>query len=207
MTSFPEDRIQFWEDRYLQDAAGWDLGGPTPVFDSIADELNPGKLCIIGCGRGHDAIMFARKGFKVTAVDFSPSAIQSVKDLAAKSDVPIQTVHSDIFLLNSKFTNVFDYVVEQTCFCAINPAHRIKYETLVKRLLISGGLLIGLWFPLDKTLKDGGPPWGTTIKEVKTLFNLGWSIEKEQFPKLSICARKGREKLIIFRKDKLTGKA
>ena len=144
MTSFPEDRIQFWEDRYLQDAAGWDLGGPTPVFDSIADELNPGKLCIIGCGRGHDAVMFARKGFKVTAVDFSPSAIQSVKDLAAKSDVPIQTVHSDIFLLNSKFTNVFDYVVEQTCFCAINPAHRIKYETLVKRLLISGGLLIGL---------------------------------------------------------------
>ena len=39
MTSFPEDQIQFWEDRYLQDAAGWDLGGATPVFDSMADVL------------------------------------------------------------------------------------------------------------------------------------------------------------------------
>ena len=72
----------------------------------------------------------------------------------------------------------------------------------MKRLLIPGGLLIGLWFPLDKTLQDGGPPWGTTISEVKTLFNLNWSIEKEEFPKSSIRPRKGREKLIIFRKNK-----
>ncbi|MQF65331.1 methyltransferase domain-containing protein [SAR202 cluster bacterium AC-409-J13_OGT_754m] len=205
MTSFPEDQFQFWEERYLEDAAGWDLGGHTPVFDSIADELNPGKLCIIGCGRGHDVIMFAKKGFKVTAVDFAPSAIHSVKNLAAESNVIVQTVYSDIFQLDGGFTNEFDYIIEQTCFCAINPANRNKYETLVKRLLIPGGLLIGLWFPLDKTLQDGGPPWGTTINEVKTLFNLGWSIEKEEFPKLSIRSRKGREKLVIFRKTKLTG--
>ena len=202
MTSFPEDQIQFWEDRYLQDAAGWDLGGATPVFDSMADELKPGKLCVIGCGRGHDVIMFAKKGFKVTAVDFAPSAISSVRDLAAGSNVNVQTVHSDIFDLDNEFTNGFDYILEQTCFCAINPAHRSKYEALVKRLLIPEGLLIGLWFPLDKTLQDGGPPWGTTISEVKALFNLNWSIEKEEFPQLSIRPRKGREKLIIFRKNK-----
>jgi hypothetical protein len=72
---------------------------------------------------------------------------------------------------------------------------------LVKTILKPNGKLIGLWFPLDKTQEEGGPPWGTTIDEVKTIFGKGWTIEKEEFPKLSIDPRKGREKLIIFRKQ------
>ena len=43
-----EDNFQFWEDIYLDNDAGWDLGGVTPVFESIAQEMNKGKLCIVG---------------------------------------------------------------------------------------------------------------------------------------------------------------
>ena len=60
--------------------------------------------------------------------------------------------------------------------------------------------MIGLWFPLDKSKGEGGPPWGTTIEEVKSIFKNGWKIEKEEFPDLSIGPRKGREKLIVFSK-------
>ena len=60
--------------------------------------------------------------------------------------------------------------------------------------------MIGLWFPLDKLIEDGGPPWGTTVEEVKSIFKDGWKIEKEEFPHLSIGPRKGREKLIVFSK-------
>ena len=42
-----EDNFQFWEDIYLDNDAGWDLGGVTPVFESIAQEMNKGKLCIV----------------------------------------------------------------------------------------------------------------------------------------------------------------
>ena len=52
-------------------------------FDKIADDLTPGKLCIIGCGRGYDAIMFAQKGFDVTAIDFAPSAINAGKEFSS----------------------------------------------------------------------------------------------------------------------------
>ena len=38
------------------------------------------------------------------------------------------------------------------------------------------------------------------IEEVKNIFSDGWVIEREEFSKLSIKPRKGREKLIIFRK-------
>ena len=198
---YKEDASQFWEDIYLEDDAGWDLGRPTPVFESIAESLSPGKLCIIGCGRGYDAIMFAQKGFDVTAVDFASSAIQAVQKLANEADVPVNTVEADIFSLTTKSTNTFEYIIEQTCFCAINPNRRKDYEQLVRKILKPGGKLIGLWFPLDKLVTDDGPPWGTTIDQVKSLFKNGWKVDREEFPDLSIEPRRYREKLIIFQKQ------
>ena len=200
MKHYKENHPQFWEDIYLEDDAGWDLGESTPVFDKISDALPLGKVCIIGCGRGYDAVMFAQKGFEVTAIDFAPSAISTLQSLASGAGVMINIVETDIFLLTSQFSCEFDYVIEQTCFCAINPSRREEYEQLVKTIIKPNGKLIGLWFPLDKPMDDGGPPWGTTISEVKSIFYDGWKIEKEEFPELSISPRKNREKLIIFKR-------
>ncbi len=200
MKYYKENHPQFWEDIYLEDDAGWDLGESTLVFDKISDALPLGKVCIIGCGRGYDAVMFAQKGFEVTAIDFAPSAISTLQSLASGAGVMINIVETDIFLLTSQFSCEFDYVIEQTCFCAINPSRREEYEQLVKTIIKPNGKLIGLWFPLDKPMDDGGPPWGTTISEVKSIFYDGWKIEKEEFPELSISPRKNREKLIIFKR-------
>jgi len=197
---FQEDNFQFWEDIYLDNDAGWDLGRVTPVFESIAQEMNKGKLCIVGCGCGYDVIMFAKQGFDVTAVDFAPFPVQAIRRMALGSSLNINILQADIFSLSTKYDKKFDYVIEQTCFCAIHPSRRKEYETLVKAILKPGGKLIGLWFPLDKHIDEGGPPYGTTIGEVKSVFNIGWEIEKEEFPDFSIEPRKFREKLIIFKK-------
>ena len=198
---YKEDDTQFWEDIYLDDDAGWDLGGVTPVFDDIADQLSRGKVCIVGCGKGYDSVMFAQKGFDVTAVDFAPSAVIALETMSNKENVNIQILQSDIFFLTPEYDSVFDYVIEQTCFCAVNPQRRQEYERLVYKILKPGGKLIGLWFPLDKTIENGGPPWGITIDEVKSIFKNGWIIEREEFPEISIQPRKNREKLIIFGKQ------
>ena len=105
-----------------------------------------------------------------------------------------------LYLLDLKYDNHFDYVIEQTCFCAIHPNKRIEYEKLVFRMLKTNGKLIGLWFPLDKDISEGGPPWATSVEEVKKIFSNGWIMESEKFSPLSIEPRKGREKLIVFRK-------
>jgi len=195
-----EEDIQFWEDLYLSGDAAWDLGGETPIFESISKDISLGKICIIGCGKGHDAVMFAKKKFEVTAIDFAPSAISYLKHLAADAKVDIHAINTDIFNLSNEYYNQFNYVIEQTCFCAINPTMRNNYEQLVFNLLIKGGLLIGLWFPLDKNISEGGPPWATSIDEVKNLFSTRWEIERDEFSSLSIKPRKDREKLIVFRK-------
>ena len=198
---YKEDAAQFWEDIYLDDDAGWDLGCVTPVFGIIADEITRGKICIVGCGHGYDAVMFALKGFEVTAVDFAPSAITALESISEKENVNVHILQSDIFSLAPKYDCVFDYVIEQACFCAINPERRKEYERLVYKILKPGGKLIGLWFPLDKTIAEGGPPWGITIEEVKSIFENVWIIEREEFPEISIQQRKNREKLIIFEKQ------
>mgnify|MGYP001206898241 CR=1 FL=1 len=195
------DAPQFWEDIYLDDDAGWDLNGITPVFQHLSTKLKTGSVCFVGCGRGYDAVHFAKLGFQVTAVDFAPTAINFVKTLAKDAKVKVDALRTDIFSLTRDHMNTYDYIIEQTCFCAIHPSRRQEYERLVKTILKPNGKLIGLWFPLDKTLEEGGPPWGTTIEEVKSIFANRWTIEKEEFPDLSIESRKGREKLIIFRKE------
>ena len=195
-----EDNPKFWEDIYKNNDAGWDLGGPTPVFVNIASTLNPRKLCIIGCGRGYDAVMLAKKGFEVTAVDFSPSAIKFLNNLADKQGVLVKIIQKDIFSLIDNYEGHFDYVIEQTCFCAIDLKRRSEYELLVNKLLKVKGQLIGLWFPIGKEVAEGGPPFGVSIDEIKLLFNKKWSILREEYSNLSIEKRKNREKIIIFEK-------
>ena len=71
---------------------------------------------------------------------------------------------------------------------------------LVTSIIKKNGYLIGLWLPLNKKIEDGGPPYGTSIKEVKTYFTKNWIVDREEFSELSIPSRKNNEKLIIFKK-------
>ena len=54
-----------WDANYEQGTDGWDLGGPTPVFRRLlrSQRLLPGRMIVLGAGRGHDAREFARQGY------------------------------------------------------------------------------------------------------------------------------------------------
>ena len=190
----------FWEQRYEKGEIGWDLGAETPVFTAISEKLKPGKVCILGCGNGYDAISFSKKGFSVTAVDFARTPINNLQIAARSLSLSIETIKKDIFDLIPDYSSQFDYIIEQTCFCAIDPRKRQQYGNLVHNLLKVGGKLIGLWMPLDKDIIDGGPPFGVKENEIKKLFSTKWKITEECFPTQSIEARMGREKLIVFEK-------
>jgi len=197
---FDVNSPQGWDKLYIDNNTGWDLGEPTPVFTNIAKNIRPGNLCILGCGHGYDAIMFSQNGFNVTAVDFAPTPIKYINDKARELSLDIITIQENIFSLSPRLDNHFDYIIEQTCFCAIDPQKRKAYHDLVYNLLKPGGSIIGLWFPIGKSLSEGGPPFAVSEKEVKLLFNYKWDMKKEEFPNNSIESRLGREKLIIFKK-------
>jgi SAM-dependent methyltransferase len=192
---------QKWEADYQRGTDGWDLGGPTPVFKRLAAsrEFPPGRMLVPGAGRGHDAREFARRGFQVTAVDFSPSAAREMERLA-EPEAPLQILQQDIFTLSHKLDGTFDYMLEYTCFCAIDPARRGDYADLVQRLLKPGGAYIDLAFPLDG--RAGGPPFAVGRDEIMGLFQeRGFTLVRREKPADSISPRRNAEELFIFRKS------
>ena len=187
-----------WEADYARQTDGWDLGGPTPVFEHLLStrQLPPGRIIVLGAGRGHDARLFARHGFQVTAVDFASQAVQEMHRLADPA-APVEILQHDIFTLPETLNNSFNYVLEYTCFCAIDPKRRAEYADVVTRLLKPNGLYIDLAFPLDG--RTGGPPFAVTEKEIFDLFEKrGFKLLSREKPAESVSPRRHAEELFIF---------
>jgi len=196
----PVNTAEFWEACYESEMDGWDIGGPTPVFERLATKIPKGKICVIGCGRGYDAVTFAKAGFEVTAIDFAKTAVLASRENARKEEVEMTVLREDFFDLPDELHDQFDYVLEYTCFCAISPERRFEYDRVIWQLLKPEGKLLALFFPLDKNVDEGGPPWGVNISELHALFGLHWNLESEEMPKESIEPRADREIMMIWKK-------
>lgn len=190
----------FWETKYQADQFRWDLGQPAPpLVDFFVTEAAPrtGKVIVPGCGRGHDAVFLAQQGLEVTAVDFAPSAIAATASLAQAQNVSVALLESDIFELSLSYPNQFQLLFEHTCFCAIAPEKRPKYVELAATILAPQGLLFGIFFTHNR---PGGPPFGSTPEEIKTLFANQFEILTLAAIKNSVPSRQGDEHWGIFRK-------
>jgi SAM-dependent methyltransferase len=191
----------FWEESYRSGRTGWDLGMPTPVFKRLAENsrFKPGKMLVICAGRGYDARLFARRGFQVTAVDFAASAVREMKS-KSDPDLSLEVIQADIFDLPAFMKEEFDYILEYTCFCAIDPQRRVNYIESVSELLKPGGYYIALAFPIGK--RSGGPPFVVTPDElVKPLSARGFKLITREIPKDSVPGREGIEELLVLKKN------
>lgn len=190
----------FWQESYHNGRIPWDLGEPTPTFARLAasGHYPPGKLIVLGAGYGHDARLFARHGFAVTAVDFAPQAAAAMRQLNP-ADYPTEILEQDIFALDGEWDGRFDYLLEYTCFCAIDPARRREYAALAARLLKPGGLYIGLAFPIGR--RPGGPPFVVQPDAVvELLTEHGFTLQHREFPHDSVPSRQKIEELIILQR-------
>ncbi|MEU4892524.1 class I SAM-dependent methyltransferase [Streptomyces sp. NPDC044780] len=73
-TAQPTDPTLFWEERYR---AGERLfsGNPNPLLVRETSDLTPGDALDLGCGEGGDARWLASRGWRVTGVDISTTAL------------------------------------------------------------------------------------------------------------------------------------
>ena len=179
----------FWQRLYRESSTPWDLGRPTPTFTRLAasGQYPPGKMIVLGAGRGYDARLFAKHGFEVLAVDFASEAVTTMH-LLNDDKHPVQVLQADIFELPGGMNGRFDYILEYTCFCAIDPARRGEYAALAARLLKPGGLYIGLAFPIGR--RGGGPPFVVQPDDViELLSEHGFSLQHREIPHDSVPAR------------------
>ena len=107
----------------------------------------------LGCGIGRHAVMLAKEGFKVTAVDSSKEAIRMLRSKAAKEKCKIKIIEGnyaqDLFPAGS-----FDFIL---AFNVIYHGYRGDFENavnLVHRWLKPGGLFF-FTCPTRKDAKFG----------------------------------------------------
>lgn len=85
-----------WEERYNEEGRIWS-GQVNRVLATEAALLRPGRALDLGCGEGGDALWLAARGWQVTAVDVSPTALQRARDEATSQGISgIDFVQADL---------------------------------------------------------------------------------------------------------------
>ena len=203
----PVNRPEFWDDLYGRGQDGWDLGEPSPPLTTwltrgggfpAAGTGDAARVAVPGCGRGHDVRLLARRGYRVTGFDFADAAVAAARALARADGLDAVFEQRDIFTLPGDHAGAFDAVWEYTCFCAIDPARRAEYTSVVHALLRPGGILLGCFFPL----RDGteGPPFPVSRPEIERVLATGFDILDAGPPAESVEQRRGLEWLVRARR-------
>jgi SAM-dependent methyltransferase len=94
----PEDIAeQVWERLYTERGQRW-TGRPNQRLVEVVGDLPPGRALDLGCGEGGDAVWLARRGWAVTAVDVSPTALGRLTAHAGAEGVAdrIDAIHIDL---------------------------------------------------------------------------------------------------------------
>lgn len=188
----------YWEVRYQTRDMPWEKGAPSPgLVDFLADhpDLPRGKVCVPGCGTGHDARAWARAGFPVFGFDIAPSAIRLAAEATRQAGLTAEFRLADFLSDEPPFQ--FDWLFEHTLFCAIQPEQRDDYVQAVLRWLKPGGQYLAVNYLIPDR---EGPPFGTTRDEQWQRFSPHFELNAEWVPK-SYPNRVGLERMFWWKRS------
>ena len=190
----------YWQDRYAAGRDGWDARAITPPLRAYFDQLDVARqtrVLIPGAGRAHEAEYLHGLGFRqVFVADIAPDALAA---LAARvPDFPAaHRLLANFFALTPD--PPYDLIVEQTFFCALNPALRPAYARQCAALLRPGGTLVGLLFDTDFG-PGPEPPFGGSREEYRAYFAPYFDFRHFETATNSLAPRQGRELFMCLHK-------
>lgn len=187
---------QYWNERYATNATGWDLGAVSPPLKAYIDQLADKHLRILipGCGNTYEAAYLLQQGFtNITVLDIAPLLVAELQQQFAK-EPHLKVVEGDFFAHQGEY----DLILEQTFFCAIDPALRPAYAQQMHQLLVPGGKLVGVLF--NREFEAAGPPFGGTADEYRTYFEPPFEPMVFSPCYNSVTPRAGNELFVVLQK-------
>eukprot|EP01024_Parvocaulis_polyphysoides_P064963 TRINITY_DN7565_c0_g1_i1.p2 TRINITY_DN7565_c0_g1~~TRINITY_DN7565_c0_g1_i1.p2 ORF type:complete len:196 (-),score=41.63 TRINITY_DN7565_c0_g1_i1:1184-1771(-) len=130
-------QVEKWEQMYQKSVdSPWTK--PDEVLQAEVNTLEKGVALDLGCGEGQESLWLASQGWKVVAVDFSPTAINTVQRLAKEKNLEITTVVEDIRKFESD--TQFDLVI--LMYIHFDEESRIQLlNNAIKHLKKNGSLI------------------------------------------------------------------
>jgi SAM-dependent methyltransferase len=179
----------FWNGRYVAGKTPWDFGGvPAALKSFLARSSASGRVLIPGCGSGYEVQAFHEAGYDVTAIDFSPAAVDQARKVlgALAKKVILGDFFTDDFGRNS-----FDLIYERTFLCSMPPSRWPDYTNRMAALLSPEGKLIGLFLYGQQ---PSGPPYPLTDKQADQLFGRRFQLVKSELVTDSLPFFRGMER-------------
>ncbi len=191
------NQVEFWQQRYEQDSINWDMGeisSPLKAYiDQLPESAKNQAILVAGAGNAYEVGYLHEQGFtNVTLVDFAPAPIEAFAERYPSFPAE-HLICADFFNLSPSHYQ-FDWVLEQTFFCAIDPTRRDDYVKQMAALLEPKGKLVGLLF--DKDFGRNEPPFGGNADEYRQRFVPYFDIETMELCYNSHPARQGSELFI-----------
>lgn len=192
-----ESLYNFWEGRWKEGHIPWDHGRPAPPFMEFVEKFGApaGNLIIPGAGSGHDVRLFAGLGAQVTGLDISPTSIDVAHKMNSHPNARYRL--GNILDPDTRWHGRFDWVVEHTCLCALQPEYWKNYVNSVRKLLKKRGYYLAVLY--REPAYEEGPPFGIDEAMIDTLFAEHFTLLKAWIPEKSYRSRVGREELRWYR--------
>ncbi len=184
----------FWDARFAAGFMPWDRGGVPANLQSFIAAHQKAKLnsFIPGCGAAHEVSAFAAADWPVTAIDFSPVAIQRAN---AQLGMHRQRIEVADFFDARWISEGFDLIYERAFLCALTPALRTNWAIQVSAILRPKGLLAGYFYLADTR---NGPPFGMQRSILDDLLAPCFTLVEESVPPDSIEVFRGCEKWMVW---------
>jgi tellurite methyltransferase len=132
--------IPGWDERYRSGAhAASDFTTePSPLLVATASKLPPGNVIDLASGAGRNALWLAERGWKVTAIDGSGSAIEILRERAAARHLAINTRIADL--------EKHEYEIAPSAWDLIAMCYYLQRDLfeLAKNGVVPGGVVISI---------------------------------------------------------------
>ncbi|SKA85536.1 Methyltransferase domain-containing protein [Agreia bicolorata] len=149
----------FWEARYRESGKAWS-GRANAALVREAGGLAPGRALDLGSGEGGDALWLASRGWDVTAVDISPTALERGRAAADSAGFGDRVSWVEADLATWVPDNEFDLVSAHFLHSPVELPREAILRRAASAVAPSGVLLIvghGA-FPPWSTHRHEGPP-------------------------------------------------
>ena len=104
-----EEKMFFEEKVFSRDDYEFTFKKDEELIEEILKHKKSGKVLDLGCGEAGISLALAEKGFEVTCIDISKTAINKVKKEAEKRNIKINAFVKD--LENFEFKEDYDIII------------------------------------------------------------------------------------------------
>jgi SAM-dependent methyltransferase len=177
VTGRPDFSGEYWENHYREPDHEPHQSVPNPHLFAVAERLPTGTALDAGCGEGADAIRLAQRGWRVTGVDISATAVEKARSMAAASGLETTTdFRCTDLIVGDPGSDYYDLVTA-------HHVHTADDRTFIRALGSSvkpGGVLLVVGHqPLEENEADPHSPGShATAEQVASYLDReGWDIE------------------------------